>query len=151
MTNATITKTVSEALAAVRASGKTPWVIFHEGSFEYVYSGRTEARAAKAIDQKQGTVMKADDLTITIVEPFDQVTEKEHAEHRGEIIRHSTTELPCQRVFIIADQMIGARRKDVVAACVAAGVAYYTARTQYQHWLTARKEMLAREAAKATK
>ena len=62
----------------------------------------------------------------------------------------STTERPCQRVFTIAGDMIKAnpdvRRKDVIAACVEAGIAFYTARTQYQQWLTAHKEEVAREA-----
>ena len=165
MTNATtkITPAAAEALEVVRGSGKTPWVILNDNTFDYVYSSRTEARADKAIDQIQGVVTNANTLTIEVVtpvaalpvdlgKPFDEITEKEHAEHRGEDSRPrvSTTELPCQRVFIIADSMIGARRRDVIAACVTAGVAYYTARTQYQYWLTARKEMLAREAAKTT-
>lgn len=78
--------------------------------------------------------------------------EAEHAVHRGEVSNKSTTERPCKRVWIIADDMLAAnpevKRKDVIAACIAAGVAFYTARTQYQQWLGVRKEMAAREAAK---
>lgn len=69
-------------------------------------------------------------------EEFHNVTEAEHAEHRGEIVRESTVERPCKLVWHIADEMVGARRKDVLAACVARGVAFYTARTQYQLWLS---------------
>jgi len=69
-------------------------------------------------------------------EEFHNVTEAEHAEHRGEIVRESTVERPCKLVWHIADEMVGARRKDVLAACVARGVAFYTARTQYQVWLS---------------
>lgn len=63
----------------------------------------------------------------------------------------STAERPCKKVWFIADDMIQANpqvaRKAVLAACVEAGVAFYTARTQYQQWLGVRKEMAAREAA----
>lgn len=44
----------------------------------------------------------------------------------------SVVENPVKRVWAIADDMWGARRKDVIAACVAEGIAYNTARTQYQ-------------------
>lgn len=94
------------------------------------------------------------------VEHFHSVTEAEHAAHRGEVTNKSTTERPCKstterpckRVWIIADDMLAAnpmvKRKEVIAACIAAGVAFYTARTQYQQWLGVRKEMAAREASK---
>jgi hypothetical protein len=39
----------------------------------------------------------------------------------------------------------------VLAECVRQGVAFYTARTQYQQWLGVQKEMAAREAAAAAK
>ena len=41
---------------------------------------------------------------------------------------------PVSKVWAIASQMPGARRKDVVEAAVAQGIAFYTARTQYQAW-----------------
>jgi hypothetical protein len=41
---------------------------------------------------------------------------------------------PVKVVHDIANNMPGARRKDVIAACVAQGVALNTARTQYQVW-----------------
>lgn len=49
----------------------------------------------------------------------------------------STAKRPCLLVWEIAESMPGAKRKDVIAACVAKGVAFYTARTQYQHWSVA--------------
>lgn len=79
------------------------------------------------------------------------------------LIRESTIERPCKQVWHIASNMLGEilnkltdqhkegdnkpmptekdalallRRKDVLATCVASGIAYYTARTQYQMWLT---------------
>lgn len=41
---------------------------------------------------------------------------------------------PTKRVHMIADAMPGASRKDVIAACREQGIAYGTARTQYQVW-----------------
>lgn len=55
---------------------------------------------------------------------------------QSEILRESTIERPCKRVWHIADEMIDARRKDVLARCVSEGIAFYTARTQYQLWLS---------------
>jgi hypothetical protein len=40
----------------------------------------------------------------------------------------------CRNVWAIADSMPGAKRKDVIEACRAAGIAFGTARTQYQKW-----------------
>ena len=64
------------------------------------------------------------------------------------ILRKSQIESPCFVVWDTADKMVGARRKDVLAACTEKGIAFYTARTQYQLWLTSKK---ADEAAKAHK
>lgn len=56
----------------------------------------------------------------------------------------STVEKPTKRVWDIADEMVAkdpdVRRKDVIAECQARGVAFYTARTQYQLWFKARKD-----------
>lgn len=56
---------------------------------------------------------------------------------------HSTVLKPTKLVWDIAEKMKAknsdARRKDVIAACVEAGVALNTARTQYQLWFTATK------------
>jgi len=49
-------------------------------------------------------------------------------------LNKSTANRPCTLVWEIADAMPGAKRKEVIEACVKAGVAYYTARTQYQQW-----------------
>ncbi len=52
---------------------------------------------------------------------------------------HSTIDGPCFTVWAIADDMKDAKRGEVIAACQALGVAFYTARTQYQKWSKARK------------
>lgn len=49
-------------------------------------------------------------------------------------LNKSIIEKPCVAVWNIAESMPGAKRKEVLEACVAAGIAYYTARTQYQQW-----------------
>jgi len=46
----------------------------------------------------------------------------------------STIESPVRRVWEIADSMPDAKRKDVVDACIAQGINFFTARTQYQKW-----------------
>jgi len=80
--------------------------------------------------------------------------------HRSEELINKTTithesviEHPCKQVWNIATDMKednpAVKRGAVLAACVAAGIAYYTARTQYQQWLTVQKEMAEREAAQA--
>lgn len=62
---------------------------------------------------------------------------------KPEIKRKSDIERPTKAVWHIADEMFTAnpqvRRKDVIAECVYRGIAFYTARTQYQQWLAAKK------------
>jgi hypothetical protein len=43
-------------------------------------------------------------------------------------------------VHDICDKMKGARRRDVIAACVAKGINKHTAATQFQRWSTAAKK-----------
>lgn len=47
-------------------------------------------------------------------------------------VKSSAVKNPVKTVWDIADKMWGERRKDIIAACVNAGIAYNTARTQYQ-------------------
>lgn len=74
---------------------------------------------------------------------------------RAPVENTSTAERPCKLVWQIADDVNaatpGAKRSVVLAECVRQGVAFYTARTQYQQWLGVQKEMAAREAAAAAK
>ena len=46
--------------------------------------------------------------------------------------RESVINNPVKMVWEIADRMWGERRKDIIADCVRLGIAYNTARTQYQ-------------------
>lgn len=52
----------------------------------------------------------------------------------------STAIKPTKLVHEIASSMPEASRKDVIAACRARGIAYGTARTQYQAWFKANKK-----------
>lgn len=56
------------------------------------------------------------------------------------IKRHSDMKGATRMVWAIADSMPGASRKEVLAECDKQGIAYYTARTQYQKWFTASKQ-----------
>lgn len=71
------------------------------------------------------------------------------------VTHESTVERPCKLVFVVAEEMYAAnpnvRRTEVIAECVSRGVAYYTARTQFQQWASVRKEMREHEAAQAKK
>lgn len=55
------------------------------------------------------------------------------------IVHKSSVESPVAFVWRLAREMKGARRKDVVAAAIAQGIATHTARTQYQAWFQANK------------
>lgn len=65
-----------------------------------------------------------------------------------EVTHESTIVRPCKQVWHIADSMPTATRKEVIQACEDAGIAFYTARTQYQQWSACQKEMAARAVAK---
>ena len=53
------------------------------------------------------------------------------------IAEKSWLEKPTKKVWDICDRMKGQPRKEVIEACRKAGIAYGTARTQYQAWKTA--------------
>lgn len=57
--------------------------------------------------------------------------------------RESTIVKPCKQVWAIADSMSGSTRKQVMETCINSGIAFYTARTQYQQWAACQKEMAA--------
>lgn len=52
----------------------------------------------------------------------------------------SSTAKPTKKVWDVADSMPGASRKDVIAACIAQGIAPGTSRTQYQAWFKAMRD-----------
>lgn len=107
-------------------------------------SSVTRAMKQQGIDASEYTVETDKEgkffAKMIVKEEFHAVTEAEHKEHRGE---KESSKKPrngnCVAVWEVAEEMIGARRKDVVAACVAKGIPEGTAKTQYQHWFSSRK------------
>lgn len=58
-------------------------------------------------------------------------------------VRKSIIQSPTKTVWVIADALMesdpATRRKDIMNACLAQGIAFYTARTQIQQWFAARQ------------
>ena len=65
---------------------------------------------------------------------------KKAAPQLVQVTNKSTIDSPCAMVWQIAEEMAGARRKDIIAACEKAGIAFYTARTQDQTYREACRE-----------
>ena len=151
-----ITQDFNHKISQIKLAGKTPWFIIREDLHQAVdvFAGRTQAREAKADFELAGKIVKYDEVKFEIIKPTlsTQVPKTEKvASKKIEIVHQSTIERPCKMVFQIADEMLAtrpnAKRKDILAVCVEYGIAYYTARTQYQSWLQVRKEMTEREIA----
>ena len=139
----------------ILAANKTPWAVATDSEVTAVVAGRDAARMAKA-EGAAGKVVKLSDLTLEVIAPVvakPAPVAKAEAPKAEATKREakSTVERPTKLVWHIADEMKGAKRSEVVAACVAKGIAYYTARTQYQQWLTVQKEMAEREASQGKK
>ncbi len=154
MTKINVTPAFAATVAKLATAGKTPYLIINDDYAVGAYGTRNAARAAKAENKLEGKVVKASEVEVTVVDRAAKAAKPAKAgkaskpaqadsdvsvENTGDILRTSTVESPCFIVWDMADKMKGARRKDVIAACVAKGVAFYTARTQYQLWLTAKK------------
>lgn len=125
---------------------KTKREIAHDLAFEIAKEGKysgsdlckavVEACLAKGIGRSTATAqyqVVRDELNL---EPEAPKAPKPPVE----ILRKSEIENPCQFVWSTADTMSaeGAKRKDIIDVCVKAGVAFYTARTQYQLWFKAK-------------
>lgn len=85
----------------------------------------TKAPAKKAPATKKATSAKAPKAGAT------------YAELKAADKGASKIENPVFEMWTLCDKMQNSRRKDVIAAAVAKGIAFGTARTQYQLWLTA--------------
>lgn len=112
--------------------------------------------------EEEVTPIKDPSLPVTEFKPsfLDQLRERDGIGLRSSTgepvtrIRRSTIESPTKAVWDIADYMKGlnpnVKRREVIAVCVAAGIADNTARTQYQAWLVAQRNS-ARDAIEAEK
>lgn len=154
-------KTFATALQAamiknLQVAGRTPWAIVDGDKITKIFGGRTEARESKATNNLAGRIVKVAELDLQIVQEPAAVeakpakpakTEKQARAPRLDtpILQESSAERPCKLVWHIADEMKTTRpsatRAEILDACVKRGVAYYTARTQYQQWQGVQKEM----------
>ena len=81
----------------------------------------------------------AEEVEKVVVEK-DEAAEVSDYVVKKPVLHKSTIGSPCRIVWDIAEEMVGAKRKDIIATCVEAGIAFYTARTQYQKYTEALKE-----------
>lgn len=90
---------------------------------------------------EEGTVVQNKDETWSFIPKIDKVkeepkkTKKAKKKTKRVYENSSSAPSPCSLVWSIAEEMgTEAKRKDVLARCVEEGVAFYTARTQYQKY-----------------
>lgn len=126
---------------AIRAARNSLKLKEHEYTVEPVDGGFV-IELVKPQTDKAGKEIKLDAQGRQIIQGHPWV-------RKSEIIK------PTKQVWNIADEMHAANpevtRKEVIAECINRGIAFYTARTQYQLWLQCEKEMAAREAEQAAK
>lgn len=130
--------------SAIRAAKKAG---LSTGEYEIIEeAGKFGFRAIKAdeVEEQVPEEEAAPKRSPRRKQPKKEATSKEQSTKKEVVmLRKSTIESPSKRVWEIADQMKAAnpnvRRKDVIAACVEQGIAYYTARTQYQLWFKANR------------
>ena len=152
-------KISKEQNAAIK---RTDWLVVRYDEVISFYNSRAAAREAKQVlpDSKVLAVkdchFEIQQATTHEVAPVPEIVKSAEALAEANaapkapktpkipLIRESTIERPCKQVWHIADAMkeqVGGdvkkmSRKAVLAKCVASGIAFYTARTQYQMWLT---------------
>lgn len=113
-------------------------------------AAREEAKADEAAtdydDQPEDPAIDASTLKDPTIPSRPAPSTKPWINLKPELPRTSSVSNPCLAVWTKADEMFATnpwtRRKDVIAACVAMGIAFYTARTQYQQWLTVNKDAI---------
>lgn len=99
----------------------------------------TKAYAAKSSVTRALKQMGIDPATVIINQDGSgqwYAHKKEAAKKEGSIKPRNGN---CAAVWDVAEAMPGAKRKEVVAACVAKGIPEGTAKTQYQHWFVSKK------------
>ncbi|MDI6528801.1 hypothetical protein QMA71_24980 [Pseudomonas otitidis] len=139
-------KTYSTKANAIRAAKAAGWV---PGDYEIIEVGdkfgyqlneaedTSEGEALEVMEQERDEAQNPD-------APADEPQPEEAPAPVAKVRNASTVESPTRRVWAIADELHAAnpdvRRKDIMAACEAAGIAFFTARTQIQKWMKAKKE-----------
>lgn len=134
------------------------WVIINQDYAVGAYKSRQAARDAKASEGLEGSIKNKSEVEFEVINSVEPVAPEAEAEKPAKataspVLHKSEVDHPCKRVWGIACDMKKAnpdvKRGEVLAECVRQGVAYYTARTQYQQWLTIQKEEAARVASQA--
>lgn len=111
----------SSAIRAAKAAGLEQYeIIEQDGQFGF--------RPIEAEDSSEGEALEA------MEQERDEAQNPDAPTPVVKTRNASTVESPVKRVWAIADSMPDAKRKDVIAACVEEGIAFFTARTQYQKW-----------------
>lgn len=131
--------TKANAIRAAKAAGLEQYeIVEQDGQFGFrpiEAEDTSEGEALEAMEQERGEA------------PADEPQPEEVPAEEAPVVKvrnASTVESPTRRVWAIADELHAAnpdvRRKDIMAACEAAGIAFFTARTQIQKWMKAKKE-----------
>lgn len=123
----------SSAIRAAKAAGLEQYeIIEQDGQFGFrpiEADDASEGEALEAMEQERDEAQNPDAPEMQADDPQQEETAPVVKTRNA-----STVESPVKRVWAIADSMPDAKRKDVIAACVAEGIAFFTARTQYQKW-----------------
>jgi hypothetical protein len=146
-------KTYTTKANAIRAAKQAGWV---PGDYEIIEVGNrfgfrpieaedtSEGEALEAMEQERDEAQNPDASEVQPDAPADEPQPEEAPAPVAKVRNASTVESPTRRVWAIADELHAAnpdvRRKDIMAACEAAGIAFFTARTQIQKWMKAKKE-----------
>lgn len=86
---------------------------------------------------------KQDGVPPWVFDKVRDVIEKANGKKTATTQHPTEGEGPVAVVRRIAEQMQGATRKDVIAACIAAGINENTAKTQYQRWVKSKQAQTA--------
>ncbi len=140
----------SSAVRAAKAAGLKQYeIIEQDGQFGFrsvktQRAKRTQMNEGEALEQYERELDEAQNPeSVEVPEKLVSKTKKKPAAKSKRapakkvaptVASVSTIESPVRRVWEIADSMPDAKRKDVVDACVAQGINFFTARTQYQKW-----------------
>lgn len=128
----------SSAIRAAKAAGLEQYeIVEQDGQFGFrpiEADDASEGETLEAMEQERDEAQNPDAPEVPKEAPADEPQQEEAPAPVVKARNASTVESPVKRVWAIADSMPEAKRKDVIAACVEEGIAFFTARTQYQKW-----------------
>ena len=135
-------------IRAAKAAGLEQYeIIEQDGQFGFrpiEAEDASEGEALEAMEQERDETQNPDAPEVQAEAPADEPQPEEAPEPVAKTRNASTVESPTRKVWAIADELHAenpdVRRKDIMAACEAAGIAFFTARTQIQKWMKAKKE-----------